>query len=211
MELQVYSSFSMGANMYVLSSGKDIILIDPCVSPAKLSGSDFSVKAILITHGHFDHITDADAYVEKFGCPVYISSGDKDMLSDPRKNHAASFGMDLSVNTTPVVFTKDIYSHTDFGIDEPFRLEIIKTPGHTSGSVCFLFTFPDMPEKKWMFTGDTLFQLSIGRTDLGGSDRDMRESLKLLSKMEDDIDCFPGHGERTTIGFEKKKNPYMAR
>lgn len=195
--------------MYVLSFGKDAIVIDPCVSPTELSEKGFSIKAILITHGHFDHISDADAYVEKFKCPVYISSEDKDMLSDPRKNHALGFGMNLSVKAAPVVFTKDKYSQADFGIDEPFCLDIILTPGHTSGSVCFLFTFPEAPDRKWMFTGDTLFQLSSGRTDLGGSDRDMRESLKLLRNMDDDIECFPGHGDQTTIGYEKKRNPFM--
>ncbi len=195
--------------MYVLLFGKDALVIDPCVEPAEIEEKDLSIKAVLLTHGHFDHISEADAFVKKFACPVYVSAEDSEMLPSSEKNHSSYFGMNVKVDSVTTVYNKESYDQCDFGIQEPFTLQIFKTPGHTSGSVCLLFTFENDGPRKYMFTGDTLFSLSIGRTDLGGSDRDMRRSLDMLSDMDEDIICFPGHGEKTSIGREKKYNPYM--
>ena len=207
MQLHVYPFGPVGANMYVLSFGKEALVIDPCVPYSETDISDLDVKAVLCTHGHFDHISEADSWKTKFSCPLYISSKDLALVSSPETNFASDFGLSISVSSEMLIFSEKEYSDKDFGISEEFRLEIIPTPGHTSGSVCFLFHFPE--EGDLMFTGDMLFQGSIGRTDLGGSEKEMFSSIELLKTLPDSIVCFPGHGPKTNLGLEKAFNPYF--
>lgn len=208
MQLQVYPFGPVGANMYVLSFGKEALIIDPCVSFSEISSSDIEVKAILCTHGHFDHINETDSWVEKFSCPVYISSKDQALVSSSETNFASDFGLSISVSSEMIDFPKSEFTEKDFGISEGrFELKIVPTPGHTAGSVCFWFHFPE--EGDLMFTGDMLFQGSIGRTDLGGSEKDMFASIEYLKTLPDTILCFPGHGPKTKLGLEKALNPYF--
>lgn len=197
--------------MYVLSIGNRAVVIDPCY-PWEETGlpSDLSVTAIFCTHGHFDHIAEADHLVSLFSCPLYISQEDMNMLPSPELNHGSSFGLDISVKTAPSTWKKTIMKPDDLGFteSEPFTLSIIPTPGHTMGSVCFLFDFGDQAGKH-MFTGDMLFAGSIGRTDLGGSDSLMKQSILHLKQLDDSIICYPGHGSRTSLGKEKLYNPYF--
>ena len=207
MQLHVYPFGPVGANMYVLSFGKEALVIDPCVPYSETDISDLDVKAVLCTHGHFDHISEADSWKKKFSCPLYISSKDLALVSSPETNFASDFGLSISVSSEMLIFSEKEYSEKDFGISEEFRLEIIPAPGHTSGSVCFLFHFPE--EGDLMFTGDMLFQGRIGRTDLGGSEKEMFSSIELLKTLPDSIVCFPGHGPKTNLGLEKAFNPYF--
>ena len=197
------------ANMYALRFGSEALVIDPCCPWAETKLSDIEVKAVFCTHGHFDHIAEAEDIVNRFHCPLYISKQDQSMLSDPYLNHAASFGINVSVNVPSEILTDNEVSSQMLGIqsDEPFLIKLVRTPGHTSGSVCFLFSFED--GKQIMFTGDMLFKQSIGRTDLGGSHSDMVESIKLLQTMDDGIVCYPGHGPSTDLGSEKNFNPFF--
>ena len=196
--------------MYVLISGKKALVIDPCCPWDETGLDDVKVKAVFCTHGHFDHIEAADDIVARFSCPLLISAEDRGMLNDPSKNHSLSFGINVCENSESIPFPASVMSNSDFDMDdcEPFSLQIIPTPGHTSGSVCFLFSLPDS-EQRIMFTGDMLFRRSIGRTDLGGSDIDMSKSIDLLKSMEDDIICYPGHGTKTCLGDEKRLNPFF--
>ena len=208
MQLHVYPFGPVGANMYVLSFGKEALVIDPCVPYSDTDISDLDVKAIFCTHAHFDHINEADSWKSKFSCPIYISSKDKALISSPETNFASDFGLTISVSSEMLYFPGNTFTEKDFGITEgEFELKIIPTPGHTSGSVCFLFHFPE--EGDIMFTGDMLFQGSIGRTDLGGSEKDMYASIELLKTLPDSIVCFPGHGPKTKLGLEKALNPYF--
>lgn len=206
-------SFTYGlasANMYVLLFGEQAVVIDPCCPWKETGLSNIKVKSALCTHGHFDHIAETDDIVSLFSCPVYISKEDSDMLPDPDLNHASSFGLDIAVATVPSVFQSEVMLPEDLNLstEEGFKMRIIRTPGHTSGSVCFLFEFED-DDKKIMFTGDTLFKFGIGRTDLGGSDEDMQRSIDLLRSMDDDIECYPGHGPSTNLMSEKRMNPFF--
>lgn len=198
------------ANMYVLVFGHEVIVIDPCVSWDKTDLSDVTVKAVLCTHGHFDHIDQADSICSKFACPIWVSEADLPMLSSAETNHGAGFGLDIHVSADTVAFQKEKYSSTDFGLsgEEKFSLSVIPTPGHTDGSVCLLFRLPETG-RQIMFTGDMLFAGSVGRTDLGGDEASMLRSISLLKNMDDQIECYPGHGPNTILGREKLSNPYF--
>ena len=91
--------------------------------------------------------------------------------------------------------------------EDPFTLEVIHTPGHTSGSVCFYLQIH--PEIRYLFSGDTIFEGTVGRTDLGGCMEDMRASVEKIKTLPDDTVIFPGHGAKTTVSREKKTNPYF--
>ena len=195
--------------MYVLCFGNEAIVIDPCCPWEETGLSDITVKAILCTHGHFDHISEADDILSRFSCPLYIAEEDRDMLSDPELNHSMSFGIRVTVDVPAVSFAKEHFLPEELGIQtEEFDLQIVPTPGHTSGSVCFLFDLKN-EHRKVMFTGDMLFRRSIGRTDLGGSDLQMNDSIELLKGMDDAIECYPGHGPKTDLLSEKQMNPYF--
>lgn len=197
------------ANMYVLVFHDEAIIIDPCVEWSQTSLKDLSVKAILCTHGHFDHIQYADKLSDQFKCPVLIAKEDQPMLADPDLNHSSDMGMAISVSAVSNTFKVCDYHSLDLGITkEEFSMSVIRTPGHTSGSVCFQFSFLD-ELKSVMFTGDTLFAGSVGRTDLGGNEEDMFHSIQLLKSFCDDIICYPGHGRDTVLGIEKTVNPFF--
>lgn len=198
------------ANMYVVAFGKEAFIVDPCVSWDACECEDLEVKAILCTHGHFDHISEAESLISRFHCPIYIAPQDSEMLSSAKLNHSLNFGLKIETQTEPELFQKDVYSALDLGFSSDcFEISVIPTPGHTSGSVCFLLTCRQNPDEKYMFTGDMLFAGSVGRTDLGGSFSEMQNSIEVLKQMDDSIVCFPGHGDRTILGQEKKYNPFF--
>ncbi len=209
MKILTYSYGLASANMYVLLFGKEALVIDPCCPWMETGLEDVNVKSVLCTHGHFDHISAADDIYSRFQCPIYISKEDQNMLSDPILNHCVDFGLRVSVSAPSLAFLGSELNSHDLGFSgaDEFSLKIVKTPGHTSGSVCFLFTSND--PGKHMFTGDMLFLRSVGRTDLGGSAADMARSIDLLRSMDDDIVCYPGHGPETVLEMEKKCNPYF--
>ncbi|MBO4928668.1 MAG: MBL fold metallo-hydrolase [Clostridiales bacterium] len=210
-EIRSFTFGPVGANMYVLLFGKQALVIDPCCPWGNTGLSDdVRVTSVLCTHGHFDHISEADDIVPRFLCPLYISSEDSPMLSDASLNHSMHFGMMVRVDSPYKVLDKKVYSNEELGITDSgrFNMQVVPTPGHTSGSVCYYFNFIGNA-KQYMFTGDMLFRRSIGRTDLGGSELDMTRSIELLKTMNDDIVCFPGHGSETILGEEKHRNPYF--
>ncbi|MBQ9730887.1 MAG: MBL fold metallo-hydrolase [Bacilli bacterium] len=154
------------------------------------------IKAILLTHGHLDHIGSVDRLVETYNCSVYLSDLDKIYVDGTLKtfrNNLQEFNIQLKCNTI------DAYL-----INDP-NIVVYETPGHTPGSVCYLFK-----EENSIFVGDTLFKMSVGRTDLyGGSRKDLDNSLKILTKLPDNTKVYCGHEEDTTIGFEKIYNPFI--
>lgn len=205
MKIHVLELGVLGANCYLLDNEeKNCIAIDIGGSFATVSDyldkHELNLSAIFLTHGHFDHIAGVQAAVDRFGCPVYIHEEDAAMLSDNEENLAASCGIRISTVTNAKIITfknNDVFSIS--GID----LKIMHTPGHSPGSSCILC-------ENYIFSGDTLFCESIGRTDFPGSDSiKMRESLLRLSEIEGNPTVYPGHGEHTTLEMEKKFNPYF--
>ena len=152
---------------------------------------------ILLTHGHYDHIAGVEAVRKKYDVPVYIHTADVPMLTDRRAN----LGEWLSEKPFQPV---QVWQTVEDGMTLSFgsmNLRVLHTPGHTKGSVCYVGA--DL-----LFTGDTLFRLSRGRTDFpGGSDREMLESFQKLASLSDDYHVYPGHGETSTLAYEKAHNP----
>jgi len=199
-DLKVFPYGPLASNMYILSTDSGIFIVDPSVYPDRLKESDIPSKVdyILITHGHFDHINAVDEWSRMYPeAEVYISSDDMDALTDPEKNGSSYFAEKCNYETVPL-------SIDDLEFD---GLTVIKTPGHSKGSVCFLF---EIDGKKIMFTGDTLFAGSCGRTDLpGGNSAQIMSSLRLLSGLDPSIKVFPGHGPSSTIAIELASNPFF--
>lgn len=190
-------------NCFILfDENKDAFVVDPGGSSENIieaiEKNGLNIKYILLTHGHFDHVGAVAALVKKFKAPVYMSKDDRAFLESPKEVRASSFGMQIEAADVDV-FVKE-------GDEIPFSegtIKVIETPGHTLGSVCYLF-------ENYLFAGDTLFNGSIGRTDFPESDHSlMIESLKKLKKLDDDIYVLSGHGPESQISYEKMTNPYL--
>lgn len=181
----------------VVDPSPSIQTIDEAIEKFSLESSKF--KYIFLTHGHFDHIYSVDDVRDKYGCKVCIHEGDADFLYDSVKNaNKLFFGEDLVMNPADVI----LHGGDVLKLGEE-SVEVISTPGHTTGCVCYL-------SGNDLITGDTLFDMSIGRCDLpGGDGKTLIESLRLLSKMDENIKIYPGHGTLSTIGKQNRSNPYM--
>lgn len=178
----------------------DAFVIDPGDGLAALQSairaSGRRLSAILLTHGHFDHILAAQPLAEQYGADVYIHAEDAEMLDDPNKS---AYSPEVCLLPPPVNLPRKIYGDeiTVCGV----TLKVLHTPGHTKGSVCLLDEESDV-----LFTGDTLFCMGYGRTDLhGGSDASMIASLTFLLALPGKLKVFSGHGRATTIADERRR------
>ncbi|MFO8085718.1 MAG: MBL fold metallo-hydrolase [Desulfobacterales bacterium] len=193
------------ANCYIIGceETKEAVVIDPGEDAEKilrkLDDLELNVKYIINTHGHFDHVGANSKIKEVKGAQLLIHAQDAPML-DQLSQAAASFGL-RSENSPPPDKTVDEGDIIKFG---NISLKVIHTPGHSPGGIS-LYT------KGYVFVGDTLFQGSIGRTDLpGGNFNTLKKSIQSkLFTLEDDTRVFTGHGPETTIGREKRYNPFV--
>ena len=196
-----------GANCWVLidEETSEFALIDP--SPSGEAFSDFlekrelnkeNLKYILLTHGHFDHITGADEIRDISGAPLCVHEADADFLTTDKNAYKYFFREDLIMRPAEIILHDgDVLT---LGKSE---IKVVSTPGHTEGSVCF-FVGDNI------YTGDTLFDRSIGRTDLvGGNQAKLEESLRKLISLDRDYNIYPGHGSVSTISKQIKFNPYL--
>lgn len=196
---------SLGVNCYILHEEGDneAVVIDPGGSEEAvwmhISAEGLTLKAILNTHAHADHIGAVDFLREKTGAKFYLHEADAPMLLDARKNLSAFMGMPIVTKPADVLLkggeVLDI-CHMKF--------TVLHTPGHSPGGVCYL-----MEDR--VFSGDTLFAESVGRTDFPGSSaKDLMTSVReKLLVLPDEIKVYCGHGPETTIGHERKYNPYI--
>jgi hydroxyacylglutathione hydrolase len=206
-------------NCYVLAErpGADAIIVDPgqrAMGQLRqiLDKNRLTPAAVLITHGHIDHMWSAQKVSDTFGCPTYIHPEDRFMLKDPiygmGPRVAQVFAGAFFREPKQVVELDRDGDKIDLG---GISVNIDHTPGHTRGSVCFRILQAAKNEADVVFSGDTLFERSIGRSDLfGGSGRDLLRSIvnKLLV-LDDKTVVLPGHGNSTTIGAERRYNPFI--
>ena len=190
----------LGANCYTVydTETKKCLIIDLGGDFSKIlsqaEGRGLAVEGVVLTHGHFDHAAGAEKCRER-GIPVYISREDSKMLSSPT-NMSEYFGFGR------LDFNADCILSEGENQIGGIKFRVIKTPGHTAGSVCLLFD-------RLLFSGDTLFALSYGRCDLptGNFDELKKSVLRKLFTLDGEIEVYPGHGGRTTINHERKYNP----
>lgn len=193
-----------GANCYLLMEEEQAILIDPSVSIERVKKvlGTHKVKAIFITHGHFDHIFHLKDAQKEFQVPIYLHIHAIEKLEDPRRNYSVvtneKFVILQEEITTKFVKDKDIL--TDIF---PFPVEVLETFGHTNCSISLLI-------ENALFTGDLLFYENVGRTDLYTSDfSELLRSLKRLANLDKDYTVYPGHGKPTKLSYEIKTNAYF--
>ena len=170
-----------------------------------IEAEGLSLKMVLLTHGHIDHVAGIHELVPMAGGNIFISSGDAEMLRHPSKELQELLRVKFDG-------LEDFKELSDGMILEfsGYTIEVISTPGHTEGSVCFLIT--DSGGRKILVSGDTLFAQSVGRTDLEGGDSvKLEASLRKLAEFDDGLHVLPGHGPDTTIGSERELNPYWPR
>ena len=183
-------------NCYVLHDSNHVLFVDPGRDAKQIAAcvkDNETVDAILLTHGHEDHTAAADDLADIFDCPVYMSLKDY-VLVDPK--NPLNYGYDAPVYHEIL----DLKGDMKIGA---FQLHIIETPGHTAGSVCIQY-------RNLLFTGDTLFANSVGRTDLySGDEEQMIETLKMLMRMDRSLRILPGHGPVSQLSRELISNPYL--
>ena len=190
-------------NCYYVYREKAALVFDPADKGQliydKLKEKGLEVCAIFLTHGHFDHMAGAEELKDLTGAKIYALDLEAALCADERQNVSDLFGR-------PTKIEADIYLKDGAKLDMAgLSFELIATPGHTAGSVCYHF-----PAEKVLISGDTLFQYSVGRSDFptGNANLLVRSIREKLFVLPDDTIVYPGHGELTEIGAEKRSNPF---
>lgn len=206
MKIQTFVTGIIGTNTYVLydENTKEAVLVDPAACPKKLMNfiqeEGLDMKAVLLTHGHFDHIMGIQDFRKVYDVPVYAGEGEAALLQDAHWNQS-------DIYTNGYTFSDAVYVKDGEMLHiAGFDIQVFFTPGHTPGGVCYY-----LADEGILFSGDTLFHHSVGRTDFeGGSMSDLVRGIeeKLLC-LPDETKVLPGHMDATTIGEEKKYNPFL--
>lgn len=190
-------------NMYLIADGKDAVLIDAPYDSSELRDyikeNGLNIKYILLTHGHFDHIAGLTSLKQNYGAKAFLHKDDL-IISDNINEFTRMLNLPEINPPEYDFFVKDNDTITLGNLN----IKVIHTPGHTQGGVCYLI-------EDNLFSGDTLFKQSVGRTDLFGGDfKKLSNSIKnIIFKLDDNTKVYPGHGDMTTIRYEKKYNEIL--
>ena len=206
LELQNCIVGSVYTNCYFLKNKEtgELLIVDPGdaadMIERKVSEMQGKPVGILLTHGHFDHIMAADEVRKKYNIPIYASEKEEMTLLNPKVNLSVIGHGRCTLDAD--VYLKDLQVVELAG----FSVQMIETPGHTVGSCCYY-----LKEEGVLFSGDTVFQGSVGRTDFpeGSTAAIVRSLHRLLDTLPDETEVYPGHDASTTIGYEKRYNPFV--
>lgn len=213
MEIKTFVCNMLEENCYVVSDEtKECVIIDCGAFYGEerdaivryIDNNQLKPVHLLATHGHLDHNFGNNTILEHYGLKPEVAEGDRNMMNNYNQQAQKFYGMQLNFELPEAGSVITDNQDITFG---NHKLKVIPTPGHSKGSVTFY-----CKEENVAFTGDTLFQQSIGRTDLhGGSMMQIIQSLRILAQLPDDTVVKPGHGNDTTIGRELESNPFMER
>ncbi|MBE5889859.1 MAG: MBL fold metallo-hydrolase [Lachnospiraceae bacterium] len=207
MRLELYVVGPVQTNCYFVINEEtnEMIVVDPGSSgkalAQKAKESGYEPKAIILTHGHFDHCNGIEDFLSEYDIPVYTYEGERETMENPIYNLSGDMGGE------GCSYHVDYYLKDEQELDiAGFHFRVLATPGHTLGGCCFYFPYEDT-----LFSGDTLFQYSVGRTDFpGGSMSTLVHAIKeKLMVLPEKTTVYPGHGDATTIEFERMNNPYL--
>lgn len=205
MKVTVLTVGPVYTNCYIVNKkdSNGCVVIDPGEEAEKIASyvrkNQLICEGILLTHGHFDHITAVNELHSLVGGRVYAYEGEKDLMADPVKNSSDLLGYEVTVQADEWLRDGQLLEVADM----IFR--VMHTPGHTRGSCCYY-----AEKEKILFSGDTIFMESVGRTDLPtGNDRELLDSIRnKVLVLPDDVVIYPGHGPKTRVDYEIANNPY---
>lgn len=202
MNIEILNDLYSDENTYFLIENNEILLIDPGAPIEKITqkANGRSIKYILLTHCHFDHILSVNELIEKYNAKLFCTYE----CAENIRNYAISLTEIGLGNRMEIKRVEGILNEED-GFDFfNNHIKVIKTPGHTNCSTCFLVD-------NMLFSGDTIFKRSVGRCDLPTGDGELiKESIKnKIYSLAEDIVIYPGHGDKTSVGYEKKFNFYV--
>lgn len=195
-------------NAYWIDTGTTSCLVDPILDPSKRPVNVSRLGLIVATHGHYDHIGRADDWRALMPVKLAIHSAENKALTDASINLSSLVGDRLEQYPAEL----ELHDNQKITLDEQVSLQVIHTPGHSSGGVCLLVTYKNKPQA--LITGDTLFAGTVGRVDLNGGDaptlmKSLQKLVRMSSIIGDETLVLPGHGPSTTLKAEKQNNPYL--
>jgi glyoxylase-like metal-dependent hydrolase (beta-lactamase superfamily II) len=206
LETLIVGPYEVNCFLYYNEQEGDGVIVDPGADYERIAqavtAAAIKPTAILLTHGHGDHIAAVEAVKDRYQIPLYVGAGEEELLKNPSANVSALVGHPIVAPDPDFVLTDEQVITVG-----AITLKVLATPGHSPGGICYL----DERHNR-LFCGDTLFWGSIGRTDLpGGSLEVLLGSIrsKILT-LPDTVVCLPGHGPKTTVGAERVNNPFLS-